>query len=209
MRIAVDVDGVLSALHEEWYRRYNRDYDDDLTNERVLSWDTHEYVKPECGKRIYDYLYDADLYEHIEPVAGSLEGVNALRNDGHRVFFVTANVRGMTDQKWDWLVRHGFMDSKNRAPIDMVVAFDKLLIDADLIIDDKAQTCVDWVEQKRRKAILFEYPHNRHLLDEKPSAFWMWCLRADNWPGVVKHVRMLSAPALHLLNVPKERPVDA
>lgn len=186
MIIALDVDGIIADLHGEWYRRYNRDYGDDLTLDRVRSWNLHEYVKPECGQAIYDYLRDPELYESVAPIEGAAEGVAALTEDGHIVRFVTSCVFGMTDQKARWLHRHDFIGSAlGRAlPRELIVAEDKSMIDADLLVDDRAETIRHWVETKRRKALLYEYPHNQHLLDEVPSAFWSWCGRVSSWKQI-------------------------
>lgn len=192
MLIACDVDGVLSDLAAEWYRRYNRDYDDNLTPDRVKSWATHKYVRPACGARIYDYLHDPDLYLYVEPVPGAQKGVRALQKLGHRVVYVTSNVKGMTDQKWDWLERHGFLKTHHRAAADLVVMHDKTLVDADVLIDDRGEYIVEWVNGKRRKGILYSHPWNAWMLDDMPSAFWLWCHRVKNWEEIVKYFNALS-----------------
>lgn len=195
MIIAIDGDGIVCDLHTEWYRRYNRDFGDDLTIDRVVSWDVHKFVKPECGKRIYGYLHDPDLYDHVEPVKGALAGVAAIREMGHAVCFVTACTYGMVDQKARWFERHGFAkpnpDGKSLPP-EFVPLINKNLLDAHMLIDDGAHNIRAWVEGKQRRAIMLEYPHNRGLLDEVPSAFWMKCGRARDWPAIVRYIEGLS-----------------
>jgi len=195
--IALDIDGVVADLHSEWYRRYNEEYHDNLTRERVVTWNTHLYVKPECGKRIYDYLLDDDLYRSVQPIRGAAGGVAALRRLGHTVFFTTAcGYAGgtMVDQKGEWLIRHGLVEKTyRRVPIEMVVVEDKCLVDADLLIDDRGETVAQWVNQKRRPAILFEYPHNQYLLDQQPSAFWSVCHRARDWREIIKIMEARAA----------------
>jgi len=185
--VACDADGVTCNLHDAWYARYNRDYGDDLTMERVVRWNVHEFVKPECGKKIYDYLHDPDLYEDVQPIEGALAGVQALREAGHNVLFTTSCAWGMTDQKAEWFRRHGFITGPRLPllPDDFVPVNDKLLIAADLLIDDRAETVRRWVEQKRSRALLFDYPHNRYLAKEVPSAFWQWCTPVANWREIV------------------------
>lgn len=190
--IALDVDGPCANLHEEWYRRYNRDWDDNLTLDRVKTWDLHKFVKPECGKKIYEYLLAPDLYASVKPVTAAAEVVAILRAEGYKVVYVTMNHVGMTDQKAAWLVQHGFTLETTLGrllPEDLIVTSAKLLIDADLIIDDRASTIRDWVELRRRKAILFDMPHNRHLMDDVPSTFWSWCGRHNDWGQILKYIR--------------------
>jgi len=193
MIIACDGDGITCDLHPEWLRRYNRDYNDTLTVEQWLSWDAHKYVKPECGKDIYKYLRDPDLYENIVPVAGAVEGVVRLRALGHQIIFVTANTYGMTDQKARWFERWGFCEPKGHdLPHDFVPMFNKNNLDAYLLIDDGAHNVRRWVEEKARPAIMLERPYNMSLLNEVPSAFWMKCHRAKTWSDIVRHVERMS-----------------
>jgi len=189
MIIAVDVDGVIADLHEAWLTRYNRDYNDTLRPEDINQWDIEPFVKPECGNKIFSYLSLPDLYKDVKVVPGALEGVAQLRGNGYRVVFATSNVKGMTDPKWEWLEHHGFLDGKRRAHPDLFVAYDKNLVDAALLIDDKAENVDKWIEEKRRRAILFEAPYNKGALDHKHSAFWNWCGRAHNWEGVIRCVK--------------------
>jgi 5'-nucleotidase len=196
MIIACDGDGIVCNLHEPWYARYNRDYDDNLTMERVVSWDVHKYVKPECGKKIYDYLRDPNLYDDVLPIAGALEGITQIRAMGHQVFFVTACEYGMVDQKARWFERHGFSEQfqgGRSLPKDFVPIQDKTLLDARMLIDDGAHNVRAWVEQKQRLAILLDYPHNRSLDDEVPSAFWSRARRVRDWPGIVRYVENWGA----------------
>lgn len=192
-QIICDVDGVVAALHDEWYRRYNKDYDDNLTLERVLSWDLHKYVKPECGKKVYDYLHQSDLYDNIQPLPDALWGITRLRELGHEVLFATSCTFGMADQKAEWMVRNGFCTRHGHLlPEDFVPITPKHWLSGDLIIDDAAHTVQRWVQGKGGRAILFEYPHNQHLLKDMPSMFWMRCKRASDWKEVVRHVEAMS-----------------
>lgn len=198
MIIACDGDGVVCNLHGEWYKRYNRDFADTMTIDRVVSWDVHKYVKPECGKRIYDYLREPDLYDHIEPIAGALEGIRAIRAMGHTVWFATACEYGMADQKARWFERHGFSEpfqGGRSLPRDFMPVQDKNALDAHLLIDDGAHNVRAWVEQKQRKAILLDYPHNRSLDDEVHSGFWTRCHRTRDWAGIVRYIEKLGAAA--------------
>jgi len=187
MIIACDADGVTCNLHDPWYGRYNRDYNDNLTSERVKSWDIHKYVKPECGLKIYDYLHEPDLYAEVRPIEGALEGVQALRDAGHRVLFTSACAWGMTDQKAEWFRQYGFITGPKTPmlPSEFIPVQNKLDIDADLLIDDRASTVREWVEKKHKRALLFSYPHNQSLTDEVPSAFWQWAVRVGGWNEIV------------------------
>jgi 5'-nucleotidase len=186
MRIALDVDGPTLALHDEWYKRYNRDYDDNLTVDKVTDWNTHQFVKPECGKKIYDYLQQPDLYAHVPIVTGAAEGIRLLRERGHEVLFVTSCTKGMADQKAEALERFALPAKPTKhglLPDDFCVLTDKRWIDADLLIDDALHNIKDWV-LRRRRAILMNYPWNQAAVDV-PSMFSSWIKRANTWPEIL------------------------
>jgi len=189
VRIAVDVDGVCCDLHVEWLRRYNRDWNDTMTPADIKTWHVHEHVKPECGKNVYAYLNDSDLYDKCPPIQDALAGVRRLREMGHEVVIVTDCAVGMTDQKAAWLVRHGFLEGRRgMLPRDLVITDDKTRVDAHLLVDDGAHHVRAWVEDARRRAILVERPWNASLVEEAPSAFWSWCDRERDWSGIARRV---------------------
>lgn len=164
--IAVDVDGVVAALHAEWVRRYNEAFDDTFTLERWTTWDIASLVKPECGARYFDILRHDDLYDHVEPMLHALEGVEALREAGHRVVFCTATGVHQAGKKLLWLERHGFLDLVHDGSKDYVEMRDKSLIRADVLIDDYTGNLRGF----HGVGVLFYAPWNR---DHLPHHFWV------------------------------------
>jgi 5'-nucleotidase len=153
--IAVDVDEVCAQLNKEWLRRYNEEYGDNLTVERLTQWDMSQLVHPHCGKAIFKYLSQTDLYDHIEPYPDALGAVEAMRLAGHRVIFVSSCVRGGYDMKAEWLVKHGFLPDQ-RILKDFYGASDKSLIQADVLIDDHIEN----VRNFRGAGLLINRPWN-------------------------------------------------
>lgn len=176
--IAVDVDGVCADLHTEWLRRYNAEYNDDLTVDRIHQWEMVTAVKPECGKDIYRYLGQPDLYEHVPVIEGAKEGIADLREAGYRVVFVTSCTKGMTDQKWGWLERHGFLEAGSRGNADLIIAHDKSLIRASVLVDDYDGNFKGW----ETFGILFSAPYNASF--DTPFNI----VRAKNWLQVVNWI---------------------
>ena len=190
MRIACDVDGVLADLHIEWLRRYNADSGDDLKPEEITAWNIQHFVVPEYRTKIFDYLRADDLYDTVPTIAGSVEGVRELRGLGHRVFFATSCVMGMTDPKWRWLQRYGYFTeetAQHRSQVDLVMVSDKTLLDAHLLIDDRDQHVAEWVERDRR-AIIFDAPYNQDFEDDIPANRAPWYKRCYGWEEIVDHV---------------------
>jgi 5'(3')-deoxyribonucleotidase len=179
MVILCDVDGVVADLHAEWLQRYNERWGDNLKTEDVKGWGFHDYVKPECGKKVYDILHEEGLYLDVPDVVGAVEGVKALRKAGHRVVFVSSCVDGSVDQKVDWLRRHGLLDSKYVAGPDFVAANDKALLKGDVLIDDAAHN----LEGTEAYPILFDAHHN-----QEANGY----IRVESWDEIVRLIEEAS-----------------
>lgn len=153
--VAVDVDEVVANLLGEWLRRYNVDYNDKLTVDECKEWDMDRVVKPECGKKIYDYLHDKRLYDYVLPIPGARDGVYRLLAAGYRVVYVSACAAGTERAKMDWLVRWDFLTEATRRK-DFIAAYDKSLVLADYLFDDKPANVLTF----KGKACLIRRPHN-------------------------------------------------
>jgi 5'(3')-deoxyribonucleotidase len=170
----VDVDGVVADSHSEWLRLYNQDYNDTLTSENITTWNTHEFVKPECGNKIYEYLWRPDLYDNVKPIDGALSGIKWIRNQGHRVVFVTS---GIQPAKIEWLHRNGFLTGQYwQSDRDVAIVTDKSLIKGDFLIDDRIENCQEF--SKYGKSILFSQPWN----------FGSDLLCVESWAGLISYI---------------------
>ena len=153
MNILVDVDGVVVDTSGEVLRRYNLDFGDKLTNWDIKDWHTHKFVKPECGKRIYEYFAQSDLYDRLPLISGAAEVIRELRQV-HRVIFVTS---GLFFGKVKFLKRHGLIRDVEYEK-DLIFAHSKDLILGDVLIDDRIENCLG------RTAFVFDQPWNRHVV---------------------------------------------
>lgn len=172
MNLLIDIDGTVADLGTEWLGKYNLDYNDTLTNDDILNWNTHTFVKPECGTKIYDYLSLPDLYDNVKPIPGALEVIGQLRQEGHRIIYVTS---GLYPAKIEWLFKRGFMPDGYigwASSPDFVIAHDKSLIRGDLLVDDKPENVYDFNPDT---SILFDQPWNREA---------QYLTRARGWSDV-------------------------
>jgi 5'(3')-deoxyribonucleotidase len=134
-RILIDLDGVCADIHTNWYEMYNRDYDDNVTVNDILSWDTHKYVKEECGKDIYRYLSLPGFFYMAPPVEGCMESLKALHDAGIELIICTASpILSQTGcyEKMQWAQKHfPFIDQYN-----FIATHRKDLIKGDVLLDD-------------------------------------------------------------------------
>jgi 5'(3')-deoxyribonucleotidase len=150
--LLIDVDSTVCDLVTPWIEVYNSDYHDNLQYDQISDYDLTVFVKPSCGKKIYNYLLDGGLYWATKPIPGALNGITKLRKKGYRPIFVT--VDNYCNQKYEWLVREGFVnDSK-----DFVVTKDKSLIPALAIVDDNPRYLKDANATYR---IMYNQPWNQ------------------------------------------------
>ena len=148
--ILFDIDSVLADIMVPWLEQYNRDYDDDLTKDKILSWDIHQFVKPECGRNIYKYLTPG-MYDVTPVIPGAVSSVELARRYGRVIFATSAHF--VPGRKLTWLNDNGFFVRDK----DYVECLDKGLIRADILIDDYELNLVEFP-----KGILFDQPWNRH-----------------------------------------------
>lgn len=170
MNILVDIDDTINNLAHVWLNFYNDDYKDKLQYDELTDWDWAKIVKPECGKNIYSYLHDRDLYTLLSPVRNSLSVIKYLKSKGHRVTYITA--RDYLNNKFDWLKTYEFIDDIS----DFVIAYDKSLIRGEYIIDDKYENVINF----DGIGILMNQPWN---------AKYRFGNRASNWNEVKEYFR--------------------
>lgn len=173
--IAVDVDDTVAELMDEWLIIYENLYGRGLKKEHITDWEC-SCIPTEHRKEFYAILHSQTLYDNVKPVKGALEGITELRNAGARIVFVTSAVQGHEGAKLRWLRWYGFLPERYAEP-DYIECYDKSLIRADLIIDDKPDTCLAYPAY----AILKETPANRTW--ENPDLTRI--IRAKEWSWIV------------------------
>lgn len=154
--ILADVDYTTVPLHEEWLRRYNIDWNDDLSTEDVTKWNIASFVRPECGDKIYEYLLDIDLYDNLVIPDRVINSIQYLRDEKFRVVFLTG---GIHIGKYNLLKKYNLVDSQ----ADMIIAKDKSLIRGDIMVDDYQANLYDYYKHNNGLGILFDAPHNRGI----------------------------------------------
>jgi 5'(3')-deoxyribonucleotidase len=175
--IGMDVDGVCADLLSVWLYRYNKDYSDGLKLSNILDWNLHQFVKPECGTRMYNYIEDPTIYDGVLPIEGAMRGVKFLRELGYRVVFVTSSTVGCSGRKYKWLKDFGFIEEGNLK--DYVEMVDKSLINSDYLVDDYTVN----IESFKGIGVLFSQPYNK-MSQIMP--------RVNNWRELTRYFEVRS-----------------
>jgi 5'(3')-deoxyribonucleotidase len=148
--LKLDVDDLLLDLSKPWLARYNFDWNDNLQKAEIVTWDMSQYVRPECGKKIYSYLTNK-LYQDVYPIEGALEGVSFLRKH-YDVLFVTAFHAGSMKGKFARMNELGFEpDGSN-----FICCSNKALVKGDFMVDDNPKT----ISEAGKQGVLYTQPWN-------------------------------------------------
>ncbi len=182
--LCIDMDSVIVDLMSEWYSLYNRDYQDDLTVERVLSWDAKSYVKPECGGKIYQYLQAPGLFASLQPLAHAVDVLERLvrRFD---ILIVTAPPSAIAYQeKEEWVQRHLPLIGRE----NLIFTHRKDLINGDLLFDDAPHN-LEAFQGTGRVAVAMDYPYNRNVNCPRVSGWLEFEEKVDSFlEGRERHV---------------------
>jgi 5'-nucleotidase len=179
--ILIDMDSVICDLMTEWHRRYNEDYNDQLTVERLKCWQSEKYVKPECGVKIYDYLKEPGLFLNLKPLPYAIEVLERLHKK-HKIFIVTSSLRNAYAEKEMWVEKHlPFIGVEN-----MIFAHKKHMICGDLLFDDAPHNLREF-NKTGRIAVAMDYPYNRDV-DVPRVSNWLEFEKGleENWWGIHK-----------------------
>lgn len=158
-----DLDGIVTDLVSKWLAVYNRDYHDDLRPEGIRSWNWDQFVKPECGKKIYHYLSRPGFFADLKPLPGAIEILERLSRRLELVV-VTASPAGAMKDKANWVRRNLPFISKH----NLVITYRKDLVRGDFMLDDAPRN----LEHCRATRIMMDYPYNRDFTD---------CYRVPGW----------------------------
>jgi 5'(3')-deoxyribonucleotidase len=170
MIIFVDVDGVVADLHDVVLTDYNKDYQDDLKVEQIVSWNMADFAK--CGTKIYNYFEIPEIYNRVKPVFGAIDGIKKLKKMGHRIVYATTDTAGTAGRKYLWLLEWGFVDTRK----NYVEISDKGLLLGETLIDDAFHN----VSVFQGNGILLTMPWNKSF---------EWKRRAKDWTEIVSYFK--------------------
>jgi 5'(3')-deoxyribonucleotidase/uncharacterized protein with PQ loop repeat len=185
LRIAIDMDEVMADALGEHVRRYNAAFGTAITAGDLHGRHLEEYV-PAAHRAAAEAMLDASFFADLEPMPGCQDVIRDL-DERHDVFIVTAamDVPCSFDAKYRWLQRHFPFIPPSR----IVFCGDKGIVDADVLIDDRARH----FDRFKGRPLLFSAPHNAHEQRYPRVASWAeieQLFRA--WKDVASEARRVS-----------------
>lgn len=149
---------------------------------------------PDGPKIVLDLFTDPEIYLLAEPVTNAIPVLNALRNQGHQILFITArnhNFRGLTEF---WFEQHGLAWAKAQTLFQNTEKDDRANWKAQIaethnlhiLIDDHAPTMKSVTTKSMFVKILISYPWNKEEDVGAPSIF------VNGWEEIFLVVQNLS-----------------
>jgi 5'(3')-deoxyribonucleotidase len=158
LKIGFDVDDVLCDLLTPWLDSYNAEFGTTWTPAQLTQWE----IWLDLGGReedVYRHLRPS-LYDVAKPHEGALATVEAIRELGHQVVFLTScpDVAHFHAKQY-WMHRHGFSARYENEVIPFGKAFrfkKKSEYLTHFLLDDAAPNV-----EGRKGGVLMRRPHNR------------------------------------------------
>ncbi|MCF6410831.1 5' nucleotidase, NT5C type [Pseudalkalibacillus salsuginis] len=155
--LLIDMDSVICDLMSEWHRRYNKDYGDNLSAEDLECWQSENYVKQECGTKIYDYLDEPGLFIRLKPLPHAIDVLERL-SEKHDILIVTSSRTYAYTEKEKWIEKNlPFIGAKN-----LIFTHRKDMVCGDVLFDDAPHNLIAF-EESGRKAVAMDYRYNRNV----------------------------------------------
>lgn len=164
-RLAVDMDGVLADVYEQFFRYDERDFGKRRPPEEVIGVEERK-----AFPYINEYVYTKGFFRTAPVVKNSVEIMTRL-NEKYEVFIVSAAMEfpQSLPEKLEWLKEHFPFLSWQQ----LVFCGSKTIVDADIMIDDHFRN----LDNFPGITILYTQPHNQ-LKDAGRHK------RADSWADI-------------------------
>jgi 5'-nucleotidase len=176
-RICVDMDEVMADTLAEHLRRYNQEFDEDVTVNDLAGKGLWEITPVDRQQQLRAFLDAEDFFEVLDVIPGAFEVLKDL-SARFEIFIATQAmaVPNSLGPKYRWLQRHfPFIP-----PTHYVFCGHKSILRADYLIDDQPRNLLRFEGQ----GLLYTAPHN---LDA--AGF----VRVDNWQQVAEYFARIPA----------------
>lgn len=195
LRILVDLDGIVANTLPYWLKRIAHKTKVVAQIEDIRQWDLHkcpplDTVDP---KIIFGLLNEDGFMENIPIFFGAAEGLQQLIADGHEIYLVTART-GLTSmpETLRWVKKNlPFINVEKQ----LIFCYNKELIEADVIIDDKPDTLIRYMStHSHALALGIRYPYNEPMPEKIAQLFGPadYLNHTLTWGQIVGYIKAYS-----------------
>ena len=168
-KIGIDLDSTLNNLEVVWAKKYNQDYNDNIVE--WPKWEFHEFVKPECGEKIYEYLHEPKFFYNLDIKKDAKKVVEFLSKH-YELYIVTAYTPDTCQDKADWVKMQGL----NIPQKNIIFINNKGILDLDYLIDDGPHN----FDNFKGIGLVFDMLYNRHIEDSN------YRTRVKTWEDILE-----------------------
>ena len=180
MRILCDIDCVINDLVFKMLDMHRFRTGKDIHVENITTYEFDQCLPKEDADALNKMFKERVLWDSLEPLPGSQDGLKKLLQRGHDMYIATATDPENFPWKVEWMAKHfPFIDQSN-----IICIKNKGLLNGDVIIDD----CYDQLKSCMCERIVLDYPWNR-------NASWDYVYdtkRARNWSEILNIMTQLE-----------------
>lgn len=192
MRIGIDLDEIVADTMPAIVNFHNEKYGTDLKKNHFHSyrfWEVWGGTRDEAIKKIYEFS-ETDHFVKINPVAGSLNAIKKLKENGHELFVITGRQNEIIKKTEEWIEKHfpevfsgiHFANSYGFTgqPLKKSAICSQLNIE--IMIEDDIDHAKDLAEAGIR-VFLFDQPWNQNDLEKDVERVFSWEEIIDKIPN--------------------------
>ena len=155
MIIGIDFDGVMNCMLETWLKWLNTRHGLSVKFEDVLDWKLGKCYPMLTDDELFAPLHFADFWSEVDAQKDAPEILEKLLQDGHQIYVITSTHYDTLSAKLkNCLFKHfPFLKKEN-----IIITYNKSLINCDLLLDDAEHNLVDF----KGIRVLFDAPYNRN-----------------------------------------------
>lgn len=197
MRILVDLDGIACDSLPVWLDWIYQDTGIRAEIKDIVSWNVHscpplDQVDP---RDVYGVLNEPGFTEKLPVMPWAKWALENLRKAGHEIYFVTArHGDNAMIETMEWVRFHfPFL------PVDthLIFCYNKWLIEADVLIDDKAENVLKYIEHHpKAHGLAIGYPYNKELNNPHPR-IKVFDYAPEAWHNMYLHINWIATEEEH------------
>lgn len=173
MIITFDIDSILNDLVPKTLTFYNTHNNKNIKMSDITTYNFYDCLPKEDADGIIALFKNKELWDTLQPLPRSQDGIKKLIKKGHQVYLATATDPANFCWKCDFIKRYF-----PSIPVDNIIRImDKSMLKTDILVDD----CLDNLINSLTSRICLDYPWNRS--SSKDYAYDI--RRAYTWNDIV------------------------
>lgn len=108
LTVLIDADDTIENLCEVWVNFLNEKYGTSVLLSDIKEWDMTKAFPTISPVKVFEPLFDENLWKRVAPLPGAVEYVKKIIEDGHKVIIVTSSHPGTVSPKWEYVLSKYF-----------------------------------------------------------------------------------------------------